>query len=413
MIRHFLVLSALLCVWLSSDCLPAQESVVQGIVVDKLGSRVADVDLSPYWRANGSPLRPDGTEYELSDPQQAREFWGNIGQMEPWQSPTKTAEDGSFTLDTLGKKHILAIDQKRQKGGVYLLRANDRPQQVKIPLGPLTTVKARVQIADTNRKPTWSHVFVNLEQHPDFPLANNRVISCGSGTQQFEFRLPKGTYRLEVYAHADDASEDASFGLFPQPKLKIDGNGGTIDLGVLTLQKDEHDLTDLKSKAKESGRWRDYTEHYGEPAPSWHAIDARGIGVATNIQDLRGKWVLLEFWGLSCAPCLSKQIPELMQFYDRHSDDRDRFEVIGVCIDLTGEINTIDSLDAALKPIVEKVWQGKEIPFPIVLDNTFQSWERFGIPGFGTTILVDPQGNIVTGGIQELENVLQAETNQK
>jgi hypothetical protein len=48
------------------------------------------------------------------------------------------------------------------------------------------------------------------------------------------------------------------------------------------------------------------------------------------------------------------------------------------------------------------------VPFPLVLDNTFQTWERFGIPGLGTAVLIDPNGNVVAGGLEELKRVLES-----
>ena len=48
-------------------------------------------------------------------------------------------------------------------------------------------------------------------------------------------------------------------------------------------------------------------------------------------------------------------------------------------------------------PIVKHVWGGTPLPFPILLDNTFQTWERFGLPGLGTVLLIDPHGNLVNG----------------
>jgi hypothetical protein len=30
-------------------------------------------------------------------------------------------------------------------------------------------------------------------------------------------------------------------------------------------------------------------------------------------------------------------------------------------------------------------------------DSTFKTWERFGLPGLGTVILIDPEGKLVKG----------------
>jgi hypothetical protein len=37
------------------------------------------------------------------------------------------------------------------------------------------------------------------------------------------------------------------------------------------------------------------------------------------------------------------------------------------------------------------------LPFPALLDPTFQTWERYGLPGLGTVLLIDPEGNLVKG----------------
>ena len=71
-------------------------------------------------------------------------------------------------------------------------------------------------------------------------------------------------------------------------------------------------------------------------------------------------------------------------------------EIVWICIDTEGEIKSIADLDRRLQPIVDHVWQ-KPLPFPILLDPTFTTWERYGLPGLGTRILVDPQGNLVKG----------------
>ncbi len=112
--------------------------------------------------------------------------------------------------------------------------------------------------------------------------------------------------------------------------------------------------------------------------------------------DFKGKWLLVDFWGLSCRPCLSRGIPKLVKFYEEHASQRDRFEIVSICIDEDGEIKSIADLDRKLQPIVDHVW-GKPLPFPVLLDPTFTTWERFGLPGLGTVILIDPEGNLVKG----------------
>ena len=60
-------------------------------------------------------------------------------------------------------------------------------------------------------------------------------------------------------------------------------------------------------------------------------------------------------------------------------------------------MKSIADVDRALEPIVNHVWGGKALPFPILLDPTFKTWERFGLPGLGTVIPIDPEGKLIKG----------------
>jgi hypothetical protein len=78
----------------------------------------------------------------------------------------------------------------------------------------------------------------------------------------------------------------------------------------------------------------------------------------------------------------------------RHSAINSRSSQI--CIDEDGDLKSLAAMDTRLAPIVKNVW-GKPLPFPVLLDPTFKTLERYGLPGLGTVILVDPDGKLVEG----------------
>ena len=100
--------------------------------------------------------------------------------------------------------------------------------------------------------------------------------------------------------------------------------------------------------------------------------------------------------GAELRSCLSRVMPRLITFYENHAKERDRFEIVSICIDTEGQIKSIADLDQRLLPIVDHVWE-KPLPFPILIDPTFTTWERYGLPGLGTLVLLDPEGNLVKG----------------
>ncbi len=81
------------------------------------------------------------------------------------------------------------------------------------------------------------------------------------------------------------------------------------------------------------------------------------------------------FWSTSGAspatPCLKHGIPNLIKFYEEHQAQRDRFEILSLCMDVEGELKSVADLDKRLQPIVKHVWGGKPLPFPVLLDPSF------------------------------------------
>ena len=47
------------------------------------------------------------------------------------------------------------------------------------------------------------------------------------------------------------------------------------------------------------------------------------------------------------------QLPQLMQFYDEHAAQRDKFEIVAFCVDHDGEMKSVADLYRHLKPIIE------------------------------------------------------------
>jgi hypothetical protein len=58
------------------------------------------------------------------------------------------------------------------------------------------------------------------------------------------------------------------------------------------------------------------------------------------------------------------------------------------------EIKTMADLDRKLEPVVKAVWH-QPLPFPVVLDNTLNTMENFGVAG--EKFLFDPAGRLVRG----------------
>ena len=157
-------------------------------------------------------------------------------------------------------------------------------------------------------------------------------------------------------------------------KLVLDAQHPTLDLGTIALAA--RPLAKLK----------------GKPLPEWTVTEARGVDKSVQLADYKGKWVVLDFWGVWCHPCVSGSLPEAIAFQKLHARHADRFAILA----FHGRgATTLAEVDGKLPPIRERYWGGQNLPFPILLDGTGQTAERYGVARWPTTLLIDPAGNLV------------------
>jgi cytochrome c biogenesis protein CcmG, thiol:disulfide interchange protein DsbE len=124
----------------------------------------------------------------------------------------------------------------------------------------------------------------------------------------------------------------------------------------------------------------------GEPALSIASEDWSNT-TPIDWPDLRGKVVLLDFWGVWCRPCVNA-IPELRKLYREHQDDG--LVVIGV--------HTEESAKRG-KRFVEK----EGIEYPIVYDDNDRIAKAFLVNHYPSYYLVDREGRLRMADIADTE----------
>lgn len=385
-------------VLLAPAAAPAADREVRGRVLDAEGRPVAGADVGPWWAGNGTGKRPDGSSFDLSKSEEVREFWGHLGRMDPrGRSSARTDDQGRFALKVPPIFHnLMAMDRDRRIGGIAPVPKAPNDDPLEIRLGPLVRVRASFEGPD-GKRPYWTNVYVETLPRADRPIDSDRLAHCGGFEALFDVLLPPGEYRLHAYGESVKEGDAPDIGIEPYPTLIVPAGVRELDLGRLRMEKLPPGLDKRKEAARAAGTWGDYTKHYGEPPPPPNVADARGVAKDVKLADYRGKWLLVYFWGTGCPSCIGTGIPKLMRFDEEHAKDRDRFAILSVFIDYEGTLRSMDDVDRKLAPIVEHVWKGRSPKFPILLDPTFLTWERYGLPGLGTTILIDPDGNLAEG----------------
>ena len=128
-----------------------------------------------------------------------------------------------------------------------------------------------------------------------------------------------------------------------------------------------------QQKAREEAR-KNMVE--GAVAPDFTLKDLQGKDL--TLSSLRGKYIVLDFWGSWCGWCI-KGIPDMKKYYEKY---KDRMEILGVdCRDT----------EEKWKAAVEKY----ELPW-LHVRNTDETdiTVKYGIQGYPTKIVIDPEGKV-------------------
>ncbi len=116
----------------------------------------------------------------------------------------------------------------------------------------------------------------------------------------------------------------------------------------------------------------------GVEAPDFTLNDINGNPF--TLSSLRGKYVILDFWGSWCGWCI-KGFPEMKQYYQKY---KGKFEILGV--------DCSDTEEAWKKAVSEN-----QLPWLHVFNpqDNKNLQESYGITGYPTKIIVGPDGKIV------------------
>lgn len=122
-----------------------------------------------------------------------------------------------------------------------------------------------------------------------------------------------------------------------------------------------------------------YSTQIGKIVPNIVSSDTND-GSVFNLKSLRGKYLLLDFWGTWCGPCVSG-MSEMKKFRNKH---KKIFQIIGIAND--------SNVEGWKNLIINK-----KLNWPHIrsIKNKNDLIEKFNIQGYPTKILIDPKGKIL------------------
>ena len=120
-------------------------------------------------------------------------------------------------------------------------------------------------------------------------------------------------------------------------------------------------------------------------------------GKEMKLSDLRGKYVLLDFWASWCGPC-RKEIPFLIQLFNDTKEKRDKFTIVSFSIDNK-----------------EKAWHQAIAERGMNLEgwihaSDLKGWQSeqaqmFGVEAVPHTVLISPEGRVISFNLRGEEMV--------
>jgi thiol-disulfide isomerase/thioredoxin len=283
--------------------------------------------------------------------------------------PNAESDDvGAATLKLRNAKQVVLLYARHEAKGLAAFHEVDAAQfgePIEIKLQPACRVFGTLKSSELEalkRPVAWTNVYLFVDKH--------RSLSCMGTSREFEFFVPPGHYRLWGYG---ELLGDRQLEIDVRPEQK------SLDVGALDLPAEKL-ATLLDSTAPEL-----------ENIKGW-----MNTGPLT-LAALRGKVVILDFWGHWCGPCVH-WMPHLVALHDAYHDRG--LVVIGIH---DNSVADLDEMNEKLEPIVKGRWSGRRIPFALALDggeksrgNHGTTTSAYGIRAFPTALLIDREGKLVS-----------------
>lgn len=232
--------------------------------------------------------------------------------------------------------------------------------------------------------------YLGLEAYKNVVETSDKVLALGSDDKQIILKAynNKGLALQSSAQKKDQKKLQAAEAVFREA-LAIEGAPPVLryNLGVVLLQlnRDPDGIAELQQylKLQPNGAYaetaqklvanpRRARENY---APDFSFTSLEGEHVA--LEDLKGKVVLLDFWGTWCPPCV-ESIPELRNLHKKYSKEPS-FMLIGI---------SSDSDDEVWREFTAK----NKMIWPQYRDKDRRIQRSFGVRAFPTYILIDHEG---------------------
>ena len=238
---------------------------------------------------------------------------------------------------------------------------------------------------------SWmSETYLALEAYKNVIEAADKVLQFAGDDRQLLVKAynNKGLALQASAERKDQKKLQASEAVFRQG-LALENAPAILryNLGVTLLQlnRDDEGIAEIKQyiKLEPKGSYIETARKLVENprrarenfAPDFSFTSLQGEYI--TLEDLKGKVVLLDFWGTWCPPCV-ESVPDLRQLHKRYANEPS-FVLIGI---------SSDHDEQAWRDFTEK----NKMVWPQYRDENRRIQRAFGVHAFPTYIVIDHEG---------------------
>jgi thiol-disulfide isomerase/thioredoxin len=198
---------------------------------------------------------------------------------------------------------------------------------------------------------------------------SEQVAEFSGAGERFEIRLPPGKYRLVCSAVG---TRGATFKVLTREVTVAEGQDD-LEVGLVDLPISRT------------------TGLYGQPAPELAGIIAWENTPPLALKDLKGKVVVLDFFGYYCSICHAHK-PDLVKLREQYED-----QGLVVLAIHDASLKTIEAMHEKMEPVLRHVFEGDPPKLPMALDGSGEQsvFDAYGIYAVPAVILIDRQGRVV------------------
>lgn len=233
-------------------------------------------------------------------------------------------------------------------------------------------------------------LYLNFDkQHKEALRKVNQTLAEEFGNDWY--RISEEDERFDSFSRSKDSLENLY--IFPLLEAFVTENPDSYTAGYIlasnrsagTIEQKEALFAKLSPRMKNEGQGKKYGDYI-------EGLKAAGIGKKVkdftlptpngknfSFSELKGKYVLIDFWASWCAPC-RVSFPRMRELYSYYKNEN--FEIYSISID--------ENKDAWLKAVKEEA-----NPWPQTLDTKNISQSGFAVTAVPSTFLIDPQGKIM------------------